>query len=76
MLSAIGDPEAVIARAEELREAGDIQLALHVIDLVANGHKHSNHISNSKLLPISWFDVMSILKLKQYTRGKGEQQYV
>ena len=36
VLSAIGDPEAVISRAEELRDAGDIQLALHVIDLVAN----------------------------------------
>ena len=36
VLSAIGDPEAVISRAEELRDAGEIQLALHVIDLVAN----------------------------------------
>jgi uncharacterized sulfatase len=36
VLSAIGDPEAVISRAEVLRDAGDIQLALHVIDLVAN----------------------------------------
>lgn len=35
VLSAIGDPEAVVARARELADAGETQLALHVIDLVA-----------------------------------------
>jgi alkyl sulfatase BDS1-like metallo-beta-lactamase superfamily hydrolase len=35
--SAIGDPEAVIARARALAGGGDTQLALHVIDLLALG---------------------------------------
>ena len=33
--SAISDPGAVLARAEALRENGDRQLALHVVDLLA-----------------------------------------
>ncbi len=35
--SAISDPAAVIARARELADAGETQLALHVIDLLAQG---------------------------------------
>ena len=35
VLSAITDPIAVIKKAEELRDGGEIQLALHVIDLIA-----------------------------------------
>ena len=35
VLSAIGDPSAVIAKAEQLRDSDQVQLALHVIDLVA-----------------------------------------
>lgn len=35
VLEAIGDPELVVSRAEELRDVGQVQLALHVIDLVA-----------------------------------------
>lgn len=35
ILSAITDPAAVIARARELAAGGEIQLALHVIDLLA-----------------------------------------
>ena len=35
MLSAIGDPSAVVVKAEQLRDEGQVQLALHVIDLVA-----------------------------------------
>lgn len=33
--SAITDPEAVLRKAEALKEAGDVQLAMHVIDLLA-----------------------------------------
>ncbi|MEM8619976.1 MAG: alkyl sulfatase dimerization domain-containing protein [Actinomycetota bacterium] len=33
--SAITDPAAVIARARELADAGETQLALHVIDVLA-----------------------------------------
>ncbi len=32
---AIDDPAAVLARARELAEAGDTQLAMHVVDLLA-----------------------------------------
>ena len=39
--AAITDPEAVLARARALRDAGDIQLALHVIDLLALGEAGS-----------------------------------
>ncbi len=35
VLSAIGDPRQVLDRARRLSEAGETQLALHVIDLVA-----------------------------------------
>lgn len=35
VLSAITDPQAVIARARELADAGETQLALHVVDLLA-----------------------------------------
>ena len=35
MLSAISDRSAVLARARELADAGDAQLALHVVDLLA-----------------------------------------
>ncbi len=35
VLSAIGDPSAVVVKAEQLRDEGQVQLALHVIDLVA-----------------------------------------
>ncbi|MCY1562982.1 hypothetical protein D9M68_1004520 [compost metagenome] len=35
MLSAIAEPETVLAEARRLHAAGEIQLALHVIDLLA-----------------------------------------
>ena len=35
VLSAISDPQAVLDRARELAEAGETQLALHVIDVIA-----------------------------------------
>ncbi|MAI79153.1 MAG: alkyl sulfatase [Deltaproteobacteria bacterium] len=35
VLSAIADPEAVLVRARELADAGEPQLALHVIDVIA-----------------------------------------
>ena len=35
VLSAIGQPEQVLTRAKDIAEQGDIQLALHVIDLLA-----------------------------------------
>jgi alkyl sulfatase BDS1-like metallo-beta-lactamase superfamily hydrolase len=50
VLSAIGDPEAVISRVEELRDAGDVQLALHVIDLVANAGTVSEVVLKARRL--------------------------
>ncbi|MFT7608436.1 MAG: alkyl sulfatase BDS1-like metallo-beta-lactamase superfamily hydrolase [Candidatus Aldehydirespiratoraceae bacterium] len=35
VLSAVADPQHVLTRARELGDAGDVQLALHVIDLLA-----------------------------------------
>jgi len=35
VLAALGKPSAVVEKAEALRDAGQVQLALHVIDLVA-----------------------------------------
>ena len=35
VLSAIGDPRAVLDRARALADGGDLQLALHVVDLIA-----------------------------------------
>ena len=35
VLSAIGDPDVVLERARSLAEAGETQLALHVVDLLA-----------------------------------------
>ena len=35
VVSAITDPTAVIAKAEEFRDTGEVQLALHVIDVLA-----------------------------------------
>lgn len=35
VLSAIGDPNTVLMKAEDLRDSGEIQLALHVIDVIA-----------------------------------------
>lgn len=49
VLSAI-DPDTVIARAEALQAAGDIQLALHVIDLVANAGTESESVLKAREL--------------------------
>ena len=35
VVSAITDPVTVIAKAKEFRDAGEVQLALHVIDVLA-----------------------------------------
>lgn len=37
VLSALGDPATVLARARALAEAGQTQLAMHVVDLLAQG---------------------------------------
>ena len=48
--SAIGDPAAVIARARALADAGETQLALHVIDLLALGSGHEPEVVEARVL--------------------------
>lgn len=48
ILSALPDPGAVLARARELEEAGDIQLALHVIDLLALASAETPEVREAK----------------------------
>jgi uncharacterized sulfatase len=50
VLSAIADPAAVLARARELADAGDTQLALHVIDLLALGHGDEPEVVEARAL--------------------------
>lgn len=48
--AAITDPAAVIERAAALRDAGDIQLALHVIDLLALGAGDDPAVAEARVL--------------------------
>ena len=48
--AAITDPAAVIERAATLRDAGDIQLALHVIDLLALGAGDDPAVAEARVL--------------------------
>jgi len=50
VLSAISDPAAVLARARTLAEAGQVQLALHVIDLLALAPGNSPDIAEARTL--------------------------
>ena len=53
VFSAIGDPEAVISRAEELQDSGQTQLALHVIDLIANAGTVNDVVLRARQLKAS-----------------------
>lgn len=48
--SAITDPAAVLTRARDLAEAGETQLALHVIDLLALGSGHEPEVVEAREL--------------------------
>lgn len=48
--AAIADPQAVIDRARALMEAGDLQLGLHVIDLLALGTADDPAVAEAKRL--------------------------
>lgn len=50
ILDAIGDPEAVVARARDLADGGDTQLALHVIDVVALAPGDDGVVGEAKAL--------------------------
>lgn len=48
ILSAIPDTDAVLARARALEEDGEVQLALHVIDLLALGASDQPNVQEAK----------------------------
>ena len=48
VLSAITDTDAVIKRAEQLRDEGHVQLALHVIDLIANAGTSDDNVLRAR----------------------------
>jgi uncharacterized sulfatase len=50
ILSAVTDHEAVLARARELHEAGETQLALHVVDLLATAPGDTGIVGEAKAL--------------------------
>jgi alkyl sulfatase BDS1-like metallo-beta-lactamase superfamily hydrolase len=50
VLSAIADPQAVLDRARALADSGEIQLALHVVDLLALGHGSEPQVAEAKTL--------------------------
>lgn len=50
ILSAIADPAAVISRARELADAGETQLALHVIDLIALAGGYTGEVVEARAL--------------------------
>jgi uncharacterized sulfatase len=50
VLSAIENPDAVLARARELAEQGETQLALHVVDLLALAPEQNRQVSEAREL--------------------------
>src|SRR5690606_17289052 len=50
VLKAIGDPQQVLQHARRLRDEGAIQLALHVVDLVALAPEDSDHVTEARHL--------------------------
>ena len=71
VLEAITDRKTVLARAKELMEAGNIQLALHVIDILALAAVDNEDVKEakrlkSKLLHLRSQDVPSIVSTNLY----------
>jgi alkyl sulfatase BDS1-like metallo-beta-lactamase superfamily hydrolase len=54
VLSAIADRGAVIARARELAESGELQLALHVIDVLALAPGDDAELQTARQLKADW----------------------
>ncbi|MDZ4357476.1 MAG: alkyl sulfatase dimerization domain-containing protein [Variovorax sp.] len=50
VLAAIGDPERVLAHAQALRDRGELQLAMHVVDLVALAAPRTPAVERARLL--------------------------
>ena len=58
VLSAV-DPQRVLARARELAEAGELQLALHVIDLVALAPGDDPVVDEARRAKAEWCDALT-----------------
>jgi alkyl sulfatase BDS1-like metallo-beta-lactamase superfamily hydrolase len=58
--SAIGDPQGVLDRAKALREQGDHQLALHVVDLLALGSSDTPEVAEARILKSELAEYMAI----------------
>nr|WP_315596208.1 alkyl sulfatase dimerization domain-containing protein [uncultured Cupriavidus sp.] len=52
--AAIADHGAVVRHARALADRGEIQLALHVIDLLAQAPGESNHVQEARQLKAEW----------------------
>ncbi len=48
--AALGDPQLVLERARHLRDAGELRLALHVVDLLALGAGHDSTTVEARAL--------------------------
>lgn len=59
ILSAIADPERVLARARELATEGKPQLAMHVLDLLANGPGDHAHVQQARSLKAKMCETLS-----------------
>ena len=51
---AIADKPAVLAHAQRLAEAGELQLALHVVDLLATAHGDAPELAQARALKARW----------------------
>jgi alkyl sulfatase BDS1-like metallo-beta-lactamase superfamily hydrolase len=59
VLTALGDPTEVLARARELAESGQVQLAMHVVDLLAQGQGDDPMLRAARELKASLCDQRS-----------------
>jgi uncharacterized sulfatase len=58
MLSAV-DPQRVVARARELADTGELQLALHVVDLVALAPGDDPVVDEARRAKAEWCDALA-----------------
>lgn len=50
ILTALGDPAVIVKHAESLRDEGKVQLALHVIDILANAESDHPQVAEARKL--------------------------
>ena len=59
MFAALGDPSVVLARAKALAEAGEPQLAMHVVDLLVAGPDDNAVVRDATALKASLCETLS-----------------